>query len=187
LPLFTEGVEGGFSEVREAPFLCRKPIPRRPLQKMRDRPSGDPPFPSMPVSNHTPTANQSPNWATKKSPIWGMRSCPPRRYTPEIVEPDALRTFPSRSGGPAFLLPAPRSWAVSKSTIIPTGRIMAHPGVGLRTGTAGQAKLRLYGVLGSWLRGSASGIMLVVERSSRQHLGRRKEHSELCAPKRAWR
>jgi len=49
------------------------------------------------VSKHKTSAGTSPIWATKKSPIWGMRSGPPRRYNPIIIKPGALNLslFPS--------------------------------------------------------------------------------------------
>src|SRR5215207_3109837 len=100
-----------------------------------------PPFPSMVVSKHMPSA--------KKMPICGIYKVDQSvtaRYN-FVVEP-GLPVSPLQ-GGPAFLLPAPGRMRflmyrqsplrsdVHKSTIIPLGCDMAPSTVTLRTGAMG--------------------------------------------------
>jgi hypothetical protein len=104
--------------------------PRRMGEVQRDAP----PFPSMVVSKHMPSAKETPICG-----IYKVDQSVTERYN-FIIE-SGLPSSPLQ-GGPAFLLPAPRSYAVSyvqtdplrcvvhKSTIIPLGCILAPQRVG---------------------------------------------------------
>jgi hypothetical protein len=129
-------------------------------------PPEGPPFPSMLVSKHIPSAKKTPICSTCK----GCQSVT-ERYN--FDEP-GLPISPLQ-GGPAFLLSAPLCSARHLSYV----HLRAHRDVSYirlrkylsdvlwslldRLGR-GYAELRYNGVLRSWYRASGSGIMLVVER-----------------------
>jgi hypothetical protein len=65
------------------------------------------PFPSLLVSKHRPSVKKSSIWARKESPIWGMRSGPPRNYKSLNRQAGCpQRLSPSQERDPVFLLTA---------------------------------------------------------------------------------
>jgi hypothetical protein len=68
------------------------------LRTMGERQPNAPPSPSLLISKHRPSVKKSSIWSRKKSPIWGMRSGPPRYYN-----------LMNRQAGRPLNLPPPRA------------------------------------------------------------------------------
>src|SRR5215208_3505590 len=96
------------AQVRSGPSLCSAPMPQcQPALTFAQwgTPPEGPPFPSRLVSKHIPSANKTPICG-----IYKVDQSVTERYN-FVVEP-GLPVSPLQ-GGPAFLMPVPRSYALS--------------------------------------------------------------------------